>query len=70
MLASYAFSLLATYAVMQWSAHPQPALIYIVPICTFALALRTLFGGQRELSVMDYSANTLAMRQTQLNAIV
>jgi len=40
MLWAYAFSLGVTYAAMSVFEHPQPALVFIVPILTISLIIK------------------------------
>ena len=39
----YCIGILMAFTVMQVFNHPQPALLYVVPACTFAVLIRFLF---------------------------
>ncbi len=60
MLFAYAVSLGATYLALHYFDHPQPALVFIVPICTFALAAFGYFS--RNYNVWKYDSKKLTIR--------
>jgi minor histocompatibility antigen H13 len=42
----YIFGILTTYFVMVFFEHPQPALLFLVPSCTFAVLIKSFLDGK------------------------
>lgn len=59
-LSAYILSLTTTYSSMYFFNHAQPALVFIVPICTVTV-LGTSYFIKRSYSLLEYNSRMLAL---------
>jgi minor histocompatibility antigen H13 len=61
-LFAYGLSLLTTFLAMKYFEHPQPALVFIVPLCSLALLVYTRFS--QHSNVWKYDSGILTRRNS------
>jgi minor histocompatibility antigen H13 len=62
MLSAYTLSLIATYLALYYFEHPQPALVFIVPICSFALLSFSYFS--KNYALWKYDSKNLTRKSS------
>lgn len=62
MLFAYGVSLAVTYGALYYFNHPQPALVFIVPICSFALAAFAYFS--KDFNIWKYDSKKLTRKSS------
>lgn len=62
MLFAYALSLVATYLALFYFNHAQPALVFIVPICSLALLAFTF--ATKDRAIWKYDSKSLTRRKS------
>lgn len=65
---AYGASLVIVYCAMIYFSHPQPALVFIVPICTLTLGIFGLFENHKKVWVYDSSIITKNRKKSQKNS--
>jgi minor histocompatibility antigen H13 len=60
-LSAYTVSIISTYSAMYFFKHPQPALVFIVPICTLAIVAGN-YALKRKYSIFKYNTAMLSLR--------
>jgi len=53
--------MISTYSAMHFFKHPQPALVFIVPICTLAIVVGN-YMLKRKYSIFKYNTAMLSLR--------
>lgn len=60
-LGAYVLSLISTYSAMHFFKHAQPALVFIVPICSLAVVAGNWLLG-RKYSIFKYNTAMLSLK--------
>jgi hypothetical protein len=68
MTMGYGASLALVYAAMIYFSHPQPALVFIVPICTLTLGIFGLFSNNKKFWSYDSSIITKNRKKNERNS--
>lgn len=53
MFVGYVYGIIETFLAMYIFEHPQPALLFLVPMCTIPVLVRALFRGELK-QFLDY----------------
>jgi minor histocompatibility antigen H13 len=69
MTLAYGTSLVLVYCAMIYFSHPQPALVFIVPICTLTLGIFGLFKDNKKVWTYDSSIITKSRKKSKRTAI-